>query len=185
MVRSDSVSLDYPGWARISQKRRNHVQRVARLCLEWSEAMDVSPAERDRWLKAVTLHDALKSAATELLRELVPDGWPAEALLHGPAAAARAAQDGERDHGVLDAVRYHSIGYARWELVGQILYLADYLEPGRSFHTVEHESLAAAVPADLTGVLRSVAALRIAGTLAAGRRLLTETVEFWNSLARG
>jgi len=152
------------------------------LCMAWADAMDVPAAERTRWLKAVTLHDALKSAPTKLLRDLVPDGWSVEALLHGPAAAVRAVRDGERDGGILDAVRYHSVGYAGWELVGQILYLADYLEPGRSYHTPEHESLAAAVPANLPGTLRSVAVLRVAGTLAEGRPLLPETVEFWNSL---
>ncbi|UCG84752.1 MAG: hypothetical protein JSW71_12410 [Gemmatimonadota bacterium] len=158
---------------------------MAILCLEWADAMNVSATERARWLKAVTLHDALKSAPAELLRELAPDAWPVKKLLHGPAAATRAARDGVRDRGILDAVRYHSVGYAEWELVGQILYLADYLEPGRSFHTVEHESLTAAVPSDVIGTLRSVAALRVAGTMAAGRPLLAETVEFWNSLVRG
>ena len=34
---------------------------------------------------------------------------PAE-LRHGPASAARAAAEGETDRGVLDAVRYHSVG---------------------------------------------------------------------------
>ncbi len=175
--------MSFPDWAQISPRRREHVQRVATLCQTWGEQMGVSEQELERWHRAVTLHDALKSASKKELLEIVPDAWEAPALLHGPAAARRAAADGERDRGVLDAVHYHSIGYAGWEMVGQILYLADFLEPGRSFHTAAHESLAEAVPSDTVGVLRMVARERVAGTVMVGKALLPETVEFWNSLA--
>jgi HD superfamily phosphohydrolase YqeK len=182
MARAAPPSLEFPDWAQISPRRRAHVARVAELCVLWAGEMKVPVTERARWLKAVALHDALKSAPRELLRELAPDGWPVK-VMHGPAAAERAARDGEHDRGILDAVRFHSVGYAGWERVGQILYLADYLEPGRSYHTAEHDRLAQAVPLDLSGTLRTVAALRVADTVAAGRPLLAETVAFWNSLA--
>jgi len=144
--------------------------------------MGVSGEERDRWLRAVALHDALKSAPRELMLELAPDSWGADALLHGPAAAVKAEMEGEQDRGVLDAVRYHSIGYADWQPVGQILYLADFLEPGRSFHSRDHDSMILQVPTEQEAVLRAVATERLAGTVARGKALLQETVEFWNSL---
>ena len=54
-------------------------------------------------------------------------------MLHGPAAAARFEREGETRQGVLDAVRYHTIGYLEWDRTGRALYMADFLEPGRSF----------------------------------------------------
>jgi len=159
-----------PRWAAVTPDRRAHVERVAALLSAWAMPMGVTDIERARWLKAAWLHDALRDA-------------PAESELeHGPRAAARAAQEGETDHGVLDAVRYHSLGYARWEDVGKMLYLADYLEPGRPFDQQLRRSLAARVPAERDAVLKQVAARRIIWGIEARWPLVRETVDFWNSL---
>src|SRR5919197_417291 len=113
--------MTLPPWATVTPERRAHVERVAALVSTWAAALRVPDAERARWLRAAWLHDALRDAPA------------VDELAHGPMAADRAAQDGERDRGVLDAVRYHSLGYAEWDDVGKMLYLADYLEPGRPF----------------------------------------------------
>jgi HD superfamily phosphohydrolase YqeK len=162
------VSL--PAWAQVTPPRRSHVERVAALLGEWAGAMRVAPAERDRWLRAAWLHDALRDAP---LKDL---------MAHGPAAAERAGQDGERDPGVLTAVRYHTIGYAGWDDVGRMLYLADFLEPGRDFDPDGRRALAARVPAERDAVLREVARRRIEWVLRSGWPLLPETVAFWNAL---
>ncbi len=179
---TDSLSIPLPKWSQATGPRRAHIQRVARLAARWADEMSISPEERDRWIRAVALHDSLKDAPQSQLSAMVTDPWGVPDLLHGPAVAALAEQHGEADHAVLDAVRYHSVGFARWEVVGKILYLADFLESGRPFHTDAHEELAAAVPQDVDAVLRSVAAERIAGQIARGLVLLPETVEFWNSI---
>jgi HD superfamily phosphohydrolase YqeK len=163
------VSL--PVWAQVTPARRSHVERVAGLLGEWANAMRVAPAERDRWLRAAWLHDALRDAP---LKDL---------MAHGPAAAERAAQDGERDRGVLEAVRYHTIGYAGWDDVGRMLYLADFLDPGRDFERDGRRALAARVPVESDAVLREVARRRIEWVLRSGWPLLPETVAFWNALA--
>src|SRR5438094_750753 len=106
----------------------------------------------------------------------------ADALAHGPMAAERAARAGETDRGVLDAVRYHSLGYAGWDDVGKMLYLADYLEPGRAFDREGRASLAARVPQGRDTVLQQVAARRIARVIDGRWPLVRETVDFWNSL---
>jgi len=160
-----------PSWAQVSAERRAHVERVAALVDRWAAAMGVPDAERARWVRAAYLHDALRDAPL--------DGE----LAHGPAAADRAAAEGERDGGVLDAVRYHSDGHAAWDDVGRMLYLADYLEPGRAFDRDGRCALAARVPAERDAVLREVARRRITWTLASGWPLPQETTDFWNSLA--
>ena len=109
-----------PPWARVGKKRLAHIQRVVALLEEWAEAMGVTQRERLRWVRAAWLHDALRDApATRLV-----------GTTHGGAAADRVAHEGETDRGVLDAVRFHSSGYAGWDDVGKMLFLADFLQPG-------------------------------------------------------
>lgn len=165
--------MNLPPWAEVTPERRAHIERVAALLAEWAAAMRVSEHERARWLKAAYLHDALRDAGRLANAELA----------HGPAAADRAAREGESDRGMLDAVRYHSRGYARWDDVGRMLYLADFLEPGRPFETPDRRSLTGRVPQERDDVLREVARRRIAWVLRSGWALLPETVEFWNALA--
>lgn len=182
LQQESTLAVEFPTWACIKKRRRAHVARVAALCDAWADAMNVSDGERARWQRAVALHDALKDAPSDLLERLAPDSWDEPALRHGPAAAVRAAQDGESDRGVLDAVHFHSVGYREWDTVGHILFLADYLEPGRSYHTARHTALLERVPVDMASVLREVAAARIASVVRSGRCLVEETVEFWNDL---
>ena len=145
--------------------------------------MRVPAPERDRWLRAVWLHDALRDASEAWLAELAPSTPGPSELRHGPAAAARAKAEGETDRGVLDAVRYHSLGLAEWDMAGRVLYCADYLEPGREFEPAIRAELARRFPSDAMGVLRDVAHRRVAHLIASRWSLPEPTVRFWNSLA--
>jgi HD superfamily phosphohydrolase YqeK len=159
-----------PSWAVVTAERRAHIERVARLLAEWAAALDVPPTEGERWQRAAWLHDALRDAPT------------ATELDHGPLCADRLVRDGERDQGVLDAVRYHSLGYAGWDAVGRMLYLADYLEPGRSFDTTARTALRGRMPGERESVLRDVARRRIEWIIRSNWCLKPETVAFWNAL---
>ena len=162
--------MTLPGWAVAGPERRAHVERVAALMDQWAVVMRVPERERSRWAKAAWLHDALRDAPA------------ADELAHGPASAERAATEGESDRGVLDAVRYHSLGFAGWDDVGKMLYLADYLEPGRRFEREARAALAARVPLERDAVLLEVTRRRIEWTVRSGWPLSPETVEFWNSV---
>jgi 2-amino-4-hydroxy-6-hydroxymethyldihydropteridine diphosphokinase len=164
------VSL--PAWAHVTPERRAHIERVVALLDDWADAMHVPAMERDRWLRAAWLHDALRDAPS-------PDPTS-----HGPAAADRAAAAGERDRGVLDAVRYHTVGSADWDDVGRMLYLADFLEPGRDSgsQVSDRQQLAGRVPGERDAVLREVARRRLDWVLRSGWPLPPSTVAFWNQL---
>ncbi|MGH7614791.1 MAG: HD domain-containing protein [Gemmatimonadales bacterium] len=160
-----------PSWAVVTAERRAHIERVATLIGAWARAMRASPAERERWLRAAWLHDALRDAPA------------ATDLDHGPACADRLVMEGERDQGLLDAVRYHSLGYAGWDDVGRMLYLADHLEPGRLADSATRAALLARMPGERDAVLSAVARRRIEWIVRSGWRLAPETVAFWNALA--
>ena len=173
-----------PTWAQVSEKRLQHIQRVARLALEWARRIGVPEAELARWLKAVWLHDALRDAADDQLAQWASAMPGVAGLRHGPAAASRAKAEGEADRGVLDAVRYHSVGLAEWDMVGRVLYCADFLEPGRAFDQDTRLALASQFPNDPTGVLLEVARWRIGHLIRSGWSLPEPTYRFWNSLVR-
>lgn len=173
---------DLPPWAVVTPERAAHIARVEALMARWAEARRVPSAEADRWRRAARLHDALRDAAPEeLARWKPPAAWP-RSLWHGPAAAAAARAHGETDRGVLDAVRYHTVGYAGWDAVGRMLYLADHLEPGRARDRLALAALAERVPEDPDAVLRDVVMRRLGWLASRGKPIPEETWEFWNSL---
>lgn len=179
------MTVRLPQWAVVTPERREHIERVAALLADWADTMRVGAREAKRWQRAATLHDALKDAPLADQRAVITDPWGIDALVHGPAAAELAARDGEQDRGVLDAVRYHSIGYAGWDEVGCMLYLADYLEPGRPFANAHLTHLAGRVPVTPKEALCEIVGWRLVHL--ASRRLtpLPETLAFRDSLRCG
>lgn len=176
------IEAGLPGWAVVDPERLAHVRRVVTLVTEWADTMGVAAAERGRWLRAAWLHDALRDAPVDELHRLAPGAAGPVELLHGPAAATRAAQDGEDDRGVLDAVRYHSVGWAGWDLTGAALYCADFLEPGRRFDPETRAALTRRFPDAPRDVLREVARWRLQWLIRSGWAIPEATWQFWNDL---
>ncbi|HEX2188432.1 MAG TPA: HD domain-containing protein [Longimicrobiaceae bacterium] len=172
---------ELPPWAEASPRRREHIARVSALLAEWANAAGLDPAERDRWVAAGWLHDALRDADPERLRAGVPERFRRlpGAVLHGPAVAERLA--GEADPELLDAVRYHTLGYAGFGRLGKALYLADFLEPGRDFEPEWRAGLAARMPAEMDEVLAEVLAARIRHLIDRRKPVSPETAAFWNA----
>lgn len=174
-----------PAWAVIKPKRRAHIERVAALVGRWADLRGLDNAGKKRWLDAAWLHDSLRDEKKETLRRLVPKefaDWPGS-LLHGPAAAAKLKTEGVSDEGVLHAITYHTVGHADFDDAGRILYLADFLEPGRTADPVGRAVLRARMPHDESAVLHEVLRNRMTHLLDTQEKLRSETVAFWNCLA--
>jgi HD superfamily phosphohydrolase YqeK len=177
---------ELPAWARATQERRAHMDRVAALLGSWAGALGLDREERTRWTSLGYLHDALRDADPVDLRAHVP---PALAdlpgsLLHGPAAAERLRIDGVLDPGLLHSVAYHTLGHPALGPEGRALYAADFLEPGREGLRDDWRSgLRARMPDGLGAVVREILAARIVHLLERGRPVRPETVGFWNSMA--
>ncbi len=170
-----------PEWARCGEKRRAHIEGVAALMSEWSERLGLPDRERVRWAAAARLHDALRDASPGELRQEAALDWPA-ALLHGPACAARLRAEGVEDGDLLGAVAYHTVGHPEFGRLGEYLYLADFLEPGRSYLPEVRERLRAILPAERLEALLSVVGLRLAHRLEVRGPIRPETVALWNRL---
>lgn len=169
-----------PPWAEVGEKRRAHIARVTALLDRWAEELHLESAEAQAWHDAGRWHDALRDASPETLRGLVEDAQRPVETLHGPAAATRLARDGETRTALLDAIRWHTVGYADWARVGRALYMADFLEPGRQFARADRAFLADHLVHDFDGVFRQVVRMRIEWTVREGKTLFPETVALWN-----
>jgi HD superfamily phosphohydrolase YqeK len=176
---------ELPPWARASPGRRAHMRRVAELTGAWAEALGLPRGEALRWRAAAFLHDVLRDAPPEELRGEVPAPFrelPGK-LLHGPAAAERLA--GDADAEILEAIRYHTLGSPRFGRLGRALYLADFLEPGRTFLPEWTAALRARMPGEMDAVLREVVEARVAHVRESGGTLHPETLAFRAEVAGG
>jgi predicted HD superfamily hydrolase involved in NAD metabolism len=178
---ASGLTVELPDWAQVEKKRRGHIARVTALLMEWADRMKVDAEERTAWIDAGRFHDALKDAPDEELRTLAGSAPYELQMLHGPAAAALLENQGEKRRGMLDAIRYHTIGYLEWDRTGRALYMADFLEPGRSFAKADRAFLAKHVPFDFDGVFRQVVRTRLEWSLHEGHSLFPETVALWNA----
>ena len=178
----DAARGRMPPWSEAGPRRRAHIARVSALLAEWAEAAGLDPVERDRWVAAGWLHDALREADPERLRAEVPERFRPlpGAVLHGPAVAERLA--GVADPELCDALRYHTLGHAGFGRLGRALYLADFLEPGRDFEREWRASLAARMPAEMDEVLVEVLAARIRNLLDRRKPVSPETAAFWSAV---
>ena len=178
---------ELPAWACAGRERRAHMERVARLLLEWAAVLDLPDEERTRWAATAHLHDALRDADPEALRARVPPALSTlpGPLLHGPAAAEALRIDGVDDGELLFAVTYHTLGHPGLGRLGRALYAADFLEPGRDLLNDWRAALRARMPAALDGVVREIVGARIRHLVDTGRPIRSETASFWNRMVDG
>lgn len=75
-------------------------------------------------------------------------------------------------------MRFHTLGSPRFGTLGRALYLADFLEPGRTFEPEWTESLRRRMPGEMDAVLREVVDARIGHVARNGGILHPETKAF-------
>lgn len=128
---------------RIQGERLAHVYRVLETARDMAARFGVA---REQAEAAALMHDYAKAMpGAQLLAEARSRGLiidPAEEkqpqLLHGPVGAALLADQGLiTDPQVLGAIRWHTTGRAQMSRLEMVIWLADYIEPGRSFPGVD------------------------------------------------
>lgn len=172
-----------PDWAEAGPERREHMSRVAHLMAEWAERLALPVEDRERWVAAGWLHDALRDADPAALRPLMPPELRdlPDSVLHGPAAAERLRE--LPDPELRDAIRYHTVGHPGLRTMGRALYLADFLEPGRHFSREWRSELRTGMPEEMQRVLVAVLRARILHLLEECHPIRPETAAFWSQVA--
>jgi predicted HD superfamily hydrolase involved in NAD metabolism len=124
--------------ARLGRARRRHCRRTADLAARMAPRFGV---EAGAAFLAALAHDLARELdGSELVRRAERDGrpiadWEAArpVLLHGRAAAAILAEAGGFPVGVREAVADHVTGRPGMTPLARLVFVADYLEPGRRF----------------------------------------------------
>lgn len=128
---------------RLSPKRFNHSLGVMNTSIELAKNYG-EDVERARI--AGLLHDCARDIrGQEAIDMCKSHGVEVDAialvqpeLLHGPLGAALARElYGIEDEGILKAIFWHTTGHENMELFEKIIFIADYIEPGRKFPGVE------------------------------------------------
>ena len=128
---------------RLSPKRYDHTLGVAQ---EAAKLAEMYGADSKSAYLAGLAHDYAKCLSGEALlaiaeeQRLITDGVErlTPSILHGTVGAFLLRQEGLLDdEALLQAIACHTTGRAEMSLMDKILYIADYIEPGRSFPGVE------------------------------------------------
>ena len=183
VIHAAGAERRHPDWSVMTEARRRHTERVGHLMWQWSGTLGYDAETRIRWRAAGLLHDALKDESPARLRPEVDDAaaWP-DSLLHGPACASRLRAAGVDDESLLGAIAFHTTGHADFRALGQALYMADYLEPGRRGLAAERADWRRRMPSDWRAVLGEVATARIGDLLNRRLPIPGTTAEFWRAV---
>jgi len=120
----------------LGEKRLLHTLNVGILSAKYAYLYDKSLC--DNALIAGQLHDCAKelddNGQKEMARERSGDLFEDKKLWHSPAGAVMAENVfGVKDEDILDAITYHTTGRGDMTLLDKIVYLADKLEPSRTY----------------------------------------------------
>lgn len=127
----------------ISSKRYIHSVNVSATAVKLAEFYGCDTAKAKI---AGLVHDCARELDRSLLLNCLDEESIAaddttlsvKELLHGPAAIHICRKVfGIEDEEILSAVKYHTTGKERMSLLEKIIYLSDFIEPGRSFDGVE------------------------------------------------
>ncbi|MBM7660762.1 putative HD superfamily hydrolase involved in NAD metabolism [Bacillus mesophilus] len=106
---------------------------------------------------AAIFHDYAKFRPKEEMKQIIVEQGLASDLLqfdkelwHAPVGAYLVKNEvGIKDLDILNAIKYHTSGRINMTLLEKIIYLADYIEPGRRFPGVEEVREIASTDLDL------------------------------------
>ncbi|WNF17057.1 bis(5'-nucleosyl)-tetraphosphatase (symmetrical) YqeK [Staphylococcus warneri] len=128
--------------AKLPEKRYKHSLRVSETAVKLAEIYD---GDKDKAELAGVLHDYCKyndlSTMYQVVRqyELESDllSYGGE-ILHGPVCSAIMENDFDvKDEEVLLAIKYHTTGRQQMTKTEKLVFIADYIEPGRKTPGVE------------------------------------------------
>ncbi|MCR5490233.1 MAG: bis(5'-nucleosyl)-tetraphosphatase (symmetrical) YqeK [Saccharofermentans sp.] len=141
----------------LGEKRLLHTLNVGYLSAELAVRFGADP---DKALIAGALHDCAKELDIDSQREMAADYcgdlFTDKKLLHSPAGAVFARDGfGEKDREILDAICYHTTGRGSMSALEKIVYLADKIEPARTY--MDLEPIRKAAQTDLDEAVRMTA----------------------------
>ncbi|QHE53057.1 bis(5'-nucleosyl)-tetraphosphatase (symmetrical) YqeK [Pontibacillus sp. HMF3514] len=139
MNREEALALVKP---HLKQERYDHTVRVMETAIQLAQTYGVDEEKAEI---AAIFHDYAKyRPITEMKRWIESTYLPKDLLhyhhelWHGPVGALLVEREiGLKDKEVLEAIHYHTTGRAHMTKLDKVIFLADYIEPGRKFPGLE------------------------------------------------
>lgn len=128
---------------KLNEKRFEHSVNTAKEAVGLAEKYG---ADKEKAYIAGMLHDTAKGLPHETLIKIAEDNGLAidryetenPELIHGKIGAFIISSElGIKDKDILSAVEWHTTGHANMTILEKIIYLADIIEPGRTFKGVD------------------------------------------------
>jgi predicted HD superfamily hydrolase involved in NAD metabolism len=171
--------------AEMPERRWLHTQGVMETAVTLAIRFGEDPVRSEL---AAILHDVAKYWKVERMEQVIRDQDLPSVLLqydkelwHAPVGAWVAEHEyGVTDAEVLDAIRYHTSGRREMSKLEKIVYLADYMEPGRDFPGVA--AIRELSEQDLNAALLAGFNSTITFLLEKGKRIFPLTIEARNGL---
>lgn len=127
---------------RMSERRFKHILGVEEMAIALAEKYGCSPEKAS--IAALTHDYAKERPDDEFILVIKRDGYDTalldygNAIWHGVVGASFVERElGITDEEILHAIRVHTTGAAKMSLLDKIIYVADYIEPGRVFPGVK------------------------------------------------
>jgi predicted HD superfamily hydrolase involved in NAD metabolism len=126
----------------LTDHRYQHTLGVVDTAIELADRYGVDKYKAEM---AAIFHDYAKFRAKEEMKEIIETQGMDERLLsynaelwHAPVGAHLVQKEaGVEDEDILDAIRFHTSGRPGMTSLEKVIYLADYIEPGRHFPGVD------------------------------------------------
>ncbi|SHE62886.1 bis(5'-nucleosyl)-tetraphosphatase (symmetrical) YqeK [Alkalibacter saccharofermentans] len=127
----------------MSDKRYRHSLGVVESAMELAQRYG---CDMEKTMIAAILHDCAKSFSRKKMLDIIEKNdldvdeitYYETQLMHGPVGSFVAkSKFGVDDEEILSAIRYHTTGKKSMTMLEKIIYLADFVEPGRKYHGVE------------------------------------------------
>lgn len=138
---------------RMSEYRFKHVLGVEEMAIALADKYGCSPEQAS--IAALTHDYAKERPDEEFIMVIKRDGYDpslldyGNAIWHGVVGASFVERElGITDEEILHAIRVHTTGAAEMSLLDKIIYVADYIEPGRAFPGVKEARELALVDLD-------------------------------------
>lgn len=168
---------------KIKSKRFKHVLRVEATAIELAKLYGVDPEKASI---AALMHDYAKDYPEAEMLALAQKRWPEPTLTeandnvwHGFAAATLAKELYQvEDEDILTAISAHTIGWHDMSPLVKVVFIADYMEPGRDFPGVEkarklaYKEIDEAVTYKMVETIKHLADEKVA--------IFLPTIEFYN-----
>lgn len=166
----------------LRRERLLHTLNVAIWSVKYAVMYGADP---DKALIAGVLHDCAKELPDDMQREMAirdsGESYDVKKLWHGPAGAVFAAERfGIDDEQILNAIRFHTTGRENMTLLDKVVYMADKIEPARTYDDLREVRKAADEDLEL-GIVLCVSAF-VEKSKRKGLELHPNTKAFINEL---